>query len=296
MGSRVRRKLFDKRGSGGVQPVQHWEKQTCNRVLFSLEVCRLRSITTVCIFPDVLSKDMRDESQQVIERFWTTELGAESGFLAVIPQVCCTAQHLYSGVQLFRRDNRLIVVAPSDRAEFIQEAIEGFSVDDLFSAEWLQRVFGKDVERILGAAEVNYADDTSFRCNGRQAAQAISSSDSIAYRALASALDSKEIQDSGFSAETFPAFGAFSKDILCAAASYTVWEPSIAHIIVATHPDYRRRGFASAAISALAADAFDRGLILQWRAISSNKNSLALARHLGFAHYCSTLFVRLRES
>ena len=171
-----------------------------------------------------------------------------------------------------------------------------FSVHDLFSAEWLQHVLGKDVEQILGPAEVNYADDTSFRCNGRQPARPISASDAIAYRALASALDSKEIEDSGFSAEMFPAFGAFSEDILCAAASYTVWEPSIAHIIVATHPDYRRRGFASAAISALAADAFDRGLILQWRAISSNKNSLALARHLGFAHYCSTLFVRLRES
>ena len=94
----------------------------------------------------------------------------------------------------------------------------------------------------------------------------------------------------------FPAFGAFSADVLCAAASYTVWEPSIAHIIVATHPDHRRKGFASAAIGALAADAFARGLILQYRAVAWNTSSLALAHALGFSHYCSTLYVRLRAA
>jgi len=36
-------------------------------------------------------------------------------------------------------------------------------------------------------------------------------------------------------------------------------------------------------------------MILQWRALAWNKNSLSLARDLGFNYYCSTLYVRLRN-
>ena len=237
---------------------------------------------------------MKADSEQALERFWAHELGVDPGFLGWAPQVCCTVQRLYAGVQLFRRGGRLVVAAPPDRAEFIQDAIHGLSPDKLFSVEWLQRVFLQDAEKILGPAHVNYADRASFRSEGPHSARRISAADAAAYRSLASALDAKELEDSGFSAEEFPAFGAFSGDVLCAVASYTVWEPSIAHIIVATHPDYRRRGFAGAAIRALAAHAFDRSLILQYRAVAWNEPSLALARALGFSHYCSTLYVRLR--
>jgi len=162
--------------------------------------------------------------------------------------------------------------------------------------EWLQRVFAQDAERILGPAEVNYADETIFRSERRHFTRPLSASDSAAYSALAAALDSKEVEDSGVSSEAFPAFGAFSDQILCAVASYEIWETSIAHITVATHPNYRRRGFAKAAVGALATAALDQGLILQWRAVAWNKNSLALARDLGFKHYCSTLYVRIRDS
>jgi predicted GNAT family acetyltransferase len=103
------------------------------------------------------------------------------------------------------------------------------------------------------------------------------------------------LEDSGFSAEAFPAFGVFSGARLCAAASYSIWKPSIAHIIVATHPEHRRRGFAKATIHALAKDALDRGLILQWRAVAWNVSSLALAQTLGFKHYCSTIFARIHH-
>ena len=239
---------------------------------------------------------MRTDSQQELDRFWAHELGVDAGLLASAPEVYCTVQRLYSGVQLFRRGGRLVLAAPPGRTQQIQDAIRGRSPDEVFSAEWLHSVFVQDAERILGPAHVSYADDTSFRSESSRSARSISASDAAAYRALASALGSKEVEDSGFSGEAFPAFGAFSAEVLCAAASYTVWEPSMAHIIVATHPDHRRKGFASAAIRALAADAFARGLILQYRAVAWNASSLALARALGFSYYCSTLYVRLRAA
>ena len=239
---------------------------------------------------------MRTDSEEELDRYWARELGAAPGFLGNSPQVRCTVQRLYGGVQLFKRGRQLVLAAPPDRAELVQDKVRGLSVDELFSVDWLQGVFDQDAERILGPAHVYYADSTTFRPDGALAGRPISSVDAGAYRALAAALDSNELEDSGFSGDSFPAFGVFSGGVLCAAASYRVWEPSIAHIIVATHPQYRRRGFAGAAIRSLAADAFDRGLILQWRAVSWNENSLSLARSLGFSHYCSTLYVRLRSS
>jgi GNAT superfamily N-acetyltransferase len=233
---------------------------------------------------------MKEETQVAIERFWAQDLGLSSGFNT--QQVCCTIQHLYSGVQMFRRDGRVVIAVPEALHESIQSAICGLSPAELFSVEWLQYVLGRQAERILGPAEVNYADETSFRSGATEDGRALSDLDSEAYRLLYGALDRKEVEESGFSTEAFPAFGAFSNGILCAVASYTIWKPSIAHIIVATHPEHRRRGFAQMAVRSLAVNALSRGLILQWRTLAWNTNSLSLAYDLGFKHYCSTIYAR----
>jgi len=238
---------------------------------------------------------MKAHSLEQLDRFWAHELGIDSS-LASTPRICCTAQRLYSGVQLFSNGERLVIASPPDKVEFIQNAIVDIPPEEVFSVEWLQRVFANDAERILGPAEVNYADESSFRSEPSHSGRALLASESDAYRALVDALDPREVEENGFSSDAFPAFGAFSDDILCSVANYKVWKPSIAHISVATHPNYRRRGFANAAVQALAAAAFDCGLILQWRAVAWNKNSLSLARDLGFNYYCSTLFVRLRSA
>jgi GNAT superfamily N-acetyltransferase len=160
---------------------------------------------------------------------------------------------------------------------------------------WLQQLFGQHAEKIIGPAEVNYADSSTFKYTANVRGRKLTDDDSQAYASLAASLAATDVEQSGFSSDHFPAFGVFSNGVLCAAASYSVWEPSIAHIRVATRPDYRRRGFASAAVQTLAEEALSRGLILQWRAVSANRNSLAMAERLGFRHYCSTFYVRLRE-
>jgi GNAT superfamily N-acetyltransferase len=237
---------------------------------------------------------MKEETYRALDKFWAQDLGLDSGFDA--SPVRCVAQELHLGVQMLRRDGRLVIAAPPDKCGVIQAAIGGLSPAELFSVEWLQRVLGRDAVKILGPADISYADETSFRSALPGGARALSTADSEAYRLLQAALDPKEQEESGLTADKYPAFGAFSGDMLCAVASYSVWEPSIAHIVVASHPDHRRRGLASAAIKALAADALNRGLILQWRALAWNQPSLALARDLGFKHYCSTIYARLQPS
>ncbi len=236
---------------------------------------------------------MKTHSREQLDRFWADKLGIDSS-LASTPNICCTVQHLYSGVQLFTNGERLVIASPPDKAELIKKAIIDVSAEEAFSVEWLKRIFANDAERIIGPAEVNYADETSFRSEPSHRGRALLASDAVAYRRFVAALDPKE-EDIGVSSDAFPAFGAFSDDTLCSVASYEVWKPCIAHIRVATHPSYRRRGFAKAAVRALAVEPLENGMILQWRALAWNKNSLSLARDLGFNYYCSTLYVRLRN-
>ncbi|MBO0800137.1 MAG: GNAT family N-acetyltransferase, partial [Blastocatellia bacterium] len=222
---------------------------------------------------------------------------------ASIPRIFCTVQHHYSGVRLFANGERLIIASPPARAELIKEATVGVIPEEAFSVDWLQRVFADDAEKILGPAEVCYADEASFRTEPNHNGRALLAKDYDAYRALVESLDPKEVEESGVRfpdsrcqfPDAFSAFGVFSDDILCSVASYEVWEPSIAHIHIITHPNYRRRGYARAAVQALAAEALDRGLILQWRAVAWNEASLSLAHALGFEYYCSTLYIRLRN-
>lgn len=237
---------------------------------------------------------MKASSREQLDRFWAHQLGIDLS-LESIPRICCTVQHLYSGVQLFANRERLVIASPPAKVKLIQNAIIDVSPEEAFTVEWLQQIFANEAERIIGPAEVNYADETTFRSESSQVGRALLASETEAYRGLLAALDPKEIEDSGASIPSFPAFGAFSDDILCSVASYEVWKPSIAHIRVATHPNYRRRGFARAAVQALANAALDCGMILQWRAVAWNKNSLGLAYDLGFNYYCSTLYVRLRD-
>ncbi|MBO0721048.1 MAG: GNAT family N-acetyltransferase [Blastocatellia bacterium] len=242
------------------------------------------------------------DSWERVDRYWARELGLDSS-LASMPPIYCTVQHHYSGVRLFSNGERLIIASPPDRAEQIKKATVGITPEEAFSVDWLQRVFAYDAEKIRGPAEVCYADEMSFRAEPGQGGRALLASEYDAYSALVESLDPKEAEESGVQfpvsssqfPDAFPAFGAFSEGTLCSVASYEVWQPSIAQIHIVTHPKYRRRGFARAAVQALAAEALDRGLILQWRAHVWNEGSLSLARALGFEYYCSTLYVRLRN-
>ena len=238
---------------------------------------------------------MKEKTRQLIEQFWTHDLGLESDAFGR-SEIRCSIQSLYNGVAVFRQAGDLVVAVPAAHHARVQDSMRGCSMEEVFSVEWLRSSLGEKAEKILGPAEVHYADETTFKSPGANRGRSLSEEDGLSCRALQAALTATEAEESGYSADWLPAFGAFSGNTLCAAASYSVWEPSIAHIVVATHPEYRRRGFAKAAVGALADDALNRGLILQWRAVAWNKGSLALARDLGFEHYCSTIFARLTNS
>ena len=235
-------------------------------------------------------------NQQEVDHFWATETGTGQNFVANAPKVICTAQQLYSGVTFFQREGFLVVASPQHLVDFITTRVRDLPIRDIFCVAFVESLLIPGIEKILGPAHVGYADSSTFNPSPTVSCRLLTTEDTAIYQSFAEALSTAEIEQSGFDSREAPAFGAFVNDVLCAIASYEIWEPRIAHITVATHPDHRRHGYGQVAVSALAKHAFARNLILQYRALASNENSLKLRLSLGFQHYCSTIYARLSKA
>jgi GNAT superfamily N-acetyltransferase len=233
--------------------------------------------------------------QQDIESWWSSDLAMPPDLHPRPGEVQVLAQAMYAGVQFFHRDDWLVIAAPPHRADGIAARVRHLPIGEIFSVAFVERLLSPDVGMILGPAHVSYADAATFCPSPTNGCRPLTADEAADCDALAAALSTTELEQSGFEAHKQPAFGAFTNGVLCAVASYEIWEPRIAPITVATHPAHRRGGHGRAVVSALADHALGQGLVLQYRALAANVNSLALGRSLGFQHYCSTIYARPAE-
>ncbi|MDB6006947.1 MAG: family N-acetyltransferase [Prosthecobacter sp.] len=235
-------------------------------------------------------------NQQAVDRYWALEMGYGSGLPQEVAGVTCTAQEAYTGVQFLRRGESLVIASPPQGVSSITQGVRDLPCHEVFSVEFVERLLGPNISKVLGPAHVSYADRSTFRAAAVATCRLLTPGDDAARHELVAAMSPAELEQSGLDSEEAPAFGEFADGVLCAVASYRTWEPRIAHIIVATHPHHRRRGHGQRVVSALAVHALANDLILQYRALAVNSNSLALAKSLGFQPYGSTLYARLRSA
>ncbi|MCG3178408.1 MAG: hypothetical protein BIFFINMI_00735 [Phycisphaerae bacterium] len=79
------------------------------------------------------------------------------------------------------------------------------------------------------------------------------------------------------------AFGACDErgELVSVAAAFG-WSHRFEDVAVATHPDHRRRGWATLCTRALVADTLGRGREPIWKSLSENRASRRVAEHVGF--------------
>jgi RimJ/RimL family protein N-acetyltransferase len=82
---------------------------------------------------------------------------------------------------------------------------------------------------------------------------------------------------------------------LLALAGYEVWNDTIAHIAVVTHPLHRGRSLGGAAVALAARHALQARLVPQYRTLRANAPSLGIASRLRFREYGFSVYVRLNE-
>ena len=140
-----------------------------------------------------------------------------------------------------------------------------------------------------------YVSEVNVRRVSTRAARQLLPSDANALNELHGAIDP---QQRWYVEIDHPVvFGLFSDDRLVSAASHFLFQDfHVAAAGVLTHPEYRRRGFGTAVVSAAVAWALERRFAVEWSTSESNLGSLGIARRLGFEPYASETEIRIGEA
>jgi RimJ/RimL family protein N-acetyltransferase len=172
----------------------------------------------------------------------------------------------------------------------VVEAAAGLVEDERWS-----RIFGDALERVVGRAEIRYADAGTLRAApGDVRVRLLDDADRAALERLRHTVDATEWEHGGSLQDAPAVAGTFVNGELAAVAGYRVWGGRIAHIGVVTHPAHRGRGLGAAVVERAARAALEAGLVPQYRTLASNAPSLRIADRLGFVPYAASFAVRLR--
>lgn len=231
------------------------------------------------------------------DTYWARFLGIAPDRLRpaeplVVPHAAELAD--YSGAYLHAMDDAAPVISlpPSLLASdggWIAETARGDWTD---GGRW-EALFGEMFDRAIGPAAVRYADRETFRPLAMGGVRLLGAEDAGAVDALRRACTPTEWEHGGSETGRDRMAGAFADGGLAAVAGYEVWGGTLAHLAIATHPDHRGRGLGAAAVSWIAAEALDRGLLAQYRTLEANTLSIAIAERLGFRPHSRSLAVRL---
>ncbi len=231
------------------------------------------------------------------DTYWARFLGITPDRLRpaeplVVPHAAELAD--YSGAYLHAFDDAppVISLPPSllsSDGERMAEAARGDWTD---GGQWAA-LFGSAFDRAIGPAAVRYADRETFRPLSVDGVRLLGTEDEGAVDALRRACTPTEWDHGGSEMGVDVVAGAFVDGVLAAVAKYEAWGGILAHVGIVTHPAYRGRGLGAAAVSRIAAEALDRGLLAQYRALEANAPSIAIAERLGFRSHSRSLAIRL---
>jgi len=147
------------------------------------------------------------------------------------------------------------------------------------------------VLEMLGPACLAYLDPTEFRPHHGQVAieQLLPHDDDL--RQLVRSSSTDDVEESGITHITSPAFAVREQGAIISAAGYRDWPGKVAHLSVLTIATARGRGLAQAVASAALTHAIAHGELPQWRA--RPQTSRRVARALGFRELGSQVSIRV---
>jgi GNAT superfamily N-acetyltransferase len=150
------------------------------------------------------------------------------------------------------------------------------------------------ISDIIGPVFIGYAEVVTGVPH--HPVQLLGTKDTAYLSALEAACDATEWDHGGsVMGEAAVMCGVFVDGTLASLAGYEVWDSTIAHISVITHPDHRGQGYGHSAVAFLAKHAAWKKLFPQYRTLEANKPSMAIAQSLGFEHFATSVAVRLKR-
>lgn len=241
---------------------------------------------------------LADTTVAVVEHYWASTLGCTPHDLRgtatlVLP---LSPDDPYWGVFLFRRDDALVITVPAVLHERLKVSLQRMSPAEIDDDAAVAALVAHPIDRMVGPAYLGYADQGTFVQMDGEGTRLLGPRDVEQVARLRAACSTTDWEHGGSTLREQPLAGRFVENELVSLASYVVWDDSIAHISVITHPAHRRRGYGHTVVSAMSAEALRRGLIPQYRTLISNIPSVTIAAGLGFQQFATTLAVRLQPA
>jgi hypothetical protein len=234
------------------------------------------------------------ETQQRVDQYWAGQLTIapdvlHSQALLVVPLPEPSASYCF----VFQHQAFTAVCVPPPYYNYLQQTIRAQTRTSLLAPAWWQRAIATTPHHASGPAYLGYVDAQQFRPVIRHPARLLTPADSAALAVFADAVGPIAWEHSGLGEEPQPIAGCWEGDRLVAAAGYTVWEATLAHIGVTTHPAMRGSGYGRSVVSIIGQHALEHSYVPQYRTLCANSPSLAIAAALGFQSYATTLFIAL---
>jgi GNAT superfamily N-acetyltransferase len=227
----------------------------------------------------------------IVDEYWARDLGCTRDELR--PRIPSLRAHRgglagYPGVfALTVGLGAPVVSAPPDVARILSRRAARFTADAVVSPGGLRELLEpNEVARVIGPADLSYADAGSFRSPRLGDTRELGLGDRLEFELLKASCAADEWDPKGFDLSARRTLGAFGdRGELLAVADFEVWAERIAHLSVVTHPRARGQGQGVRAVAAAATIALDSDLVLQYRALRDNRASLRVAAKLGFELY-----------
>jgi GNAT superfamily N-acetyltransferase len=257
-----------------------------------------RTVRRRFILSVIPASSLSSATRTAIDAYWALSFACPVEALRptralVVPHA---AHESFRGVYAMTFGAEPIVSVPVETIGELAPVLRVWTAATLRSPERALASLGQPAREVIGPAWLGYADAGTFRPRRSSSSRMLDPGDAISVGVLRDACTSLEWEHGGSALGRDPVAGSFVDGVQAALAGYETWGDRIAHIAVVSHPAFRGRGHARAAVAAIARYALDRGLVLQYRTLESNTPSRRIADSLGFHHVATSLAVRLHHA
>jgi len=239
---------------------------------------------------------MQPETLKKVDAFWAEYFGCRPGDLSSGETLVHSHAALlgYDGALVFRHGGACLVSVPGTVPEIERGKLRQGAPAEVFTPEFLARVFVVSTDRVSGPAWIGIADRSDYR-PVKSAARLLGAGDREALRRLAEGSGEVAWKQSRLMEDREPIFGLCVGGEIVAASGYLVMGRTLAYVGVVTHPEYRGRGYARAVTATAMEHAFGQGLAAMYRTPRAHESAVKLAEALGFQTYAETYDVQLVE-
>ncbi|MGV3723817.1 MAG: GNAT family N-acetyltransferase [Actinomycetota bacterium] len=229
--------------------------------------------------------------------FWSRFLGLTPEALltpavSVVPHAELAGYH---GAWIFDYGTARVVSVPEalvDELRMPAAALER-AMD---ASQAAQALFGDRIERLIGPAYHGCLAPDAFRPYAPPGVRELTKVDAPAVARLRGACSNTAWRYAGIDeARDAPRFGVWLDGCLASIAQNDAPAPGATSPGVVTHPYFRGRGCGKAAVSAAVTHALERGELVLYQTLLSNKPALAVAAALGFQDFGTHVAVRFRQ-